>query len=169
MMKLLGAVMILVGCGGIGLSLVAAFRYQEQSLQQLIRVLEHMECELRFRMSPVPELCHSASQVCTGCVRSLLEQLGCEFEKQMIPNAAACMQQAITQQTNLPEKLQKCLLQLGESLGRFDLTGQLQGLQSVKKQAEFELERLRRNQDVRLRGYQTLGFCAGSALVVLFL
>jgi hypothetical protein len=54
-------------------------------------------------------------------------------------------------------------------LGRFDLAGQVQGLQSVKKQAEFELGRLQQNQDVRIRGYQTLGFCAGAALVVMFL
>ena len=62
-----------------------------------------------------------------------------------------------------------CTLQLGDSLGRFDLSGQIQGLASVQKRAEFELEQLRRNQDVRLRSYQTLGLCAGAALVVLFL
>jgi stage III sporulation protein AB len=75
---------------------------------------------------------------------------------------------AIKKQTRLPEKLSQCLLQLGDSLGRFDLSGQLQGLGSVKKRAEFELEQLRRNQDVRLRSYQTLGLCAGAALVILF-
>ena len=169
MMKLLGAVMIFVGCGGVGFSLAAAFRYQEQSLRQLIKALEYMECELRFRMSPLPELCHSASQVCTGCVRSVLHRLGCEMEKQVTPNAAACMQEAITRQTTIPGKLRECLFQLGNSLGSFDLTGQLQGLESVKKQTEFELEQLRQNQDVRLRSYRTLGLCAGAALVVLFL
>ena len=169
MMKLLGAVMIFVGCGGIGFSLAAAFRYQEQSLRQLIKALEYMECELRFRMSPLPDLCHSASQVCTGCVRSVLYRLGCELEKQVTPNAAACMQEAITKQTTMPEKLRECLLQLGNSLGSFDLSGQLQGLESVKRQTEFELERLRQDQDVRLRSYRTLGLCAGAALVVLFL
>lgn len=168
MMKLLGAVMILVGCGGVGFSFAAAFRYQEQSFHQLIRALEHMECELRFQMLPLPELCHSASKVCTGCVKNVLRCLGQRLEEQIDPNAADCMEEAI-KQTSIPERLRKCLHQLGVSLGRFDLAGQVQGLQSVKKQAEFELGRLQQNQDVRIRGYQTLGFCAGAALVVMFL
>ena len=47
MMKLLGAVMVLLGCGGVGFSMVAVCRYQEQALLQLIRALEYMECELQ--------------------------------------------------------------------------------------------------------------------------
>jgi hypothetical protein len=56
---------------------------------------------------------------------------------------------------------------LGETLGRFDLQGQLRGLEAVKKNAEFELEQLRSNQDVRLRNYRTFSICAGAALVIL--
>ena len=161
--------MILLGCGGVGFTVVAAYRRQVYALQQLIRVLEYMECELQYRMTPLPELCRSASQVCTGCVRSVLRQLSMELEAQIIPNAAACMHAAITRHSSIPERLLKCLERLGDSLGRFDLPGQLQGLGSVRKCAEFELEQLRQNQDVRLRSYQTLGLCAGAALVVLFL
>ena len=161
--------MILVGCGGFGFLTVTAYRYQEQSLQQLIKAIEYMECELRFRMSPLPELCIGASQICTGCVKSVLRRLGDELERQALPNVSVCMQKVIEKQNTMPERIQRCLLQLGDTLGRFDLAGQLQGLESVKKLAEFELDILRQNKDVRLRSYQTLGICAGAALVVLFL
>lgn len=161
--------MILFGCGGVGFTVVAAYRRQVHALQQLIRALEYMECELQYRMTPLPELCRSASHVCTGCVRSVLQQLSTELEAQIIPNAVSCMHAALTKHSSIPERLLKCLERLGDSLGRFDLTGQLQGLGSVRKCAEFELEQLRQNQDVRLRNYQTLGLCAGAALVVLFL
>lgn len=169
MMKLFGAVMILFSCGGIGLSIVTAHRRQVQALLQLIRVLEHMSCELQFRMPSLPELCRSASEVCTGCVGEVFQQLGLELEAQITPNAAACMHAAMTKNPDLPEKVRKCLTQLGDTLGRFDVSGQLQGLASVTNLAQFELEQLRCNQDVRLRSYQTLGFCAGTALVILFL
>jgi hypothetical protein len=79
------------------------------------------------------------------------------------------MYAVIAKQSELPEQLRKCMERLGDSLGRFDLNGQIQGLGAVKKCAEFELEHLRKNQDVRLRSYQTLGLCAGAALVVLFM
>lgn len=169
MIKLFGAVLVLLGCGGIGFSVVAAYRYQESSLQQLIRALEHMECELQYRMTPLPELCNSASQVCTGCIRGVLQQLNIELEAQITPNASACMHTVVTRCENLTERIRKCLVQLGDSLGCFDLAGQLQGLRSTKKYAEFELDKLQRNQDVRLRSYRTLGICAGAVLVVLFL
>ena len=169
MMKLLGALMILLACGGAGFAVVTAHRNQERALQQLIRALDYMQSELQFRMPPLPELCGNASQVCTGCVRNVLESLCLELEAQIIPNAPACIYAAVKKQPHLPEKLCKCMMQLGDSLGRFDLAGQIQGLASVRKYTEYELEQLRRNQDVRLRSYQTLGLCAGAALVVLFL
>lgn len=159
----------MVSCGGIGFSLVAAYRYQEQALRQLIRVLEYMSSELQFQMTPLPELCLGASQVCTGCVSRIFQRLSKELDKQYASNAATCMDTVVTKQQLLPSKLQQCLGQLGDSLGRFDLPGQLRGLEAVKKSAEFELDKLCRNQDVRLRSYQTLGLCAGAALVVLFI
>jgi stage III sporulation protein AB len=169
LMKLFGAVMVFLGCGGIGFSLVASYRHQQRCLQQMIQALEYMECELQYRMPPLPELCIGASQVCTGCVSSILLQLSKELEAQITPNAAACIRAVFAKRDDLPDTLRKCFSLLEDSLGRFDLVGQLQGLNSVKKYVGFELEKLYRNQDVRLRSYQTLGFCAGAALVVLFL
>lgn len=169
MMKLIGAFMIMIGCGGSGFALVAAYRYQEQSLLQLTRAVEFMICELQYRMTPLPELCSKAATVCTGCVKKVLNQLHIELEMQVIPDAATCMQVTIADNDHLPERLQECMELLGNTLGRFDLPGQLQGLESVKKKAAFELEQLRRNQDVRFRCYRTLGICAGAALVILLI
>ena len=161
--------MVLFGCGAIGFYMVAGYRRQKNSLQQLIRALEYMECELQYRMTPLPELCSDAAQVCTGCMRQILLRLSMELQAQSTPNAAACMYAVVTNAGEIHNRLKRCLIQLGDSLGRFDLAGQLQGLGSVKKSAEFEWEELTRNQDLRIRSYQTLGFCAGAALVVLFL
>lgn len=166
-MKLLGAVMIIFGCGGVGFILTAAYRYQEQSLLQLVRAVEYMYCDLQYRLTPLPELCANAAQSCNGCVKKVLHQLYIELDKQVVPNASVCMHVIITKNGQLPKKLYRCMEMLGETLGRFDLQGQLQGLVSVKKHAEFELEQLRKNQDVRLRNYRTFGICAGAALVIL--
>ena len=168
-MKLFGALMILLGCGGAGFSMVAGYRRQEQSLRQLIRALEFMECELQYRMTPLPELCNDVAQICTGCVRNILQELSIELESQITPNATTCMHAVVSRSEGVSETLQRCLMDLGDSLGRFDLFGQLQGLASIKKSAEFDLEKLTQNRDVRVRSYQTLGLCAGAALTVLFL
>lgn len=169
LLKLFGAVLVMLGCGGAGVIKVAAYRYQVQTLQQLIRALEYMVCELQYRMSPLPELCQSTSQICTGVLKHILQSLGQELTNQITPDAQTGMTAVVLRYAAIPDRIRKCLLMLGDSLGRFDLNGQLQGLHSVKKNAEFELEQLRTNQDLRLRSYQTLGICAGAALVVLFL
>ena len=57
---------------------------------------------------------------------------------------------------------------MGSSLGRFDLEGQLQGLESVRIYCREQLDELSKDRDVRLRSYQTLGLCAGAALAILF-
>ena len=58
----LGAIMIIAGCGGYGFSLAARYRQQERTLSELINALERMECELQYRMTPLPELCRMAAQ-----------------------------------------------------------------------------------------------------------
>ena len=167
MMKLLGALLIIFGCGGIGFMLVASYRHQEQTLLQLLHAVEYMFCDLQYRLTPLPELCENAAGTCTGCIRKLLHQLRTELDKQVVPDATVCMHVTLKQYDQLPGRLYRCLELLGETLGRFDLQGQLRGLEAVKKNVEFELEQLRRNHDVRLRNYRTLSICAGVALAIL--
>ena len=169
MVKLLGSVLVLLSCTGIGLSLVVSYRKYENALLQFIRALEYMEWELAYKMTPLPELCFNASQECTGSVRDVLQELSGALGSQITPDASSCMSGVINKYDYLPSGLMSCLRQLSASLGRFDLSGQVQGIGSVKKMAELEIEKLSRNKDVRLRSYQTLGLCAGAALVVLFL
>ena len=69
----------------------------------------------------------------------------------------------------LPEAAKNNLLRLGQSLGRFDIPGQVSGLISIKQSVERELNALLTNMEVRIRSYKTLGLCAGAALAILFI
>ena len=59
------------------------------------------------------------------------------------------------------------LLTLGNSIGRFDVDGQVKGMESVRHECERNLQLLQDNRENRLRNYQTLGLCAGAALAIL--
>ena len=78
------------------------------------------------------------------------------------------MRAAMEKCHDLPACLRRPLRQLGQTLGCFDLPGQLQGLKSVQEICRREQARLEQNRDARLRSYQTLGLGAGAALVILF-
>lgn len=167
-LKLVGAVLIIGGCAGVGFSMAAAHRREEAALRQLIGALDYMGCELQYHLTPLPELCRKAAGECTGAVKQVLLQLSAELEGQIAPDATSCMNAAIARTPRLPQRTRKNLLALGSSLGRFDLQGQLSGLDNARNQCRRELDALSKDRDVRLRSYQTLGLCAGSALAILF-
>lgn len=166
--KWIGAVLIFAGCGGFGFSLAANHRNKEKLLRQLMLVLENMECELQYQLTPLSELCRHAVKGSNGIIRDIFLNLSRELDWQMSPDACSCMTAAIKKSPNMPVELRRILLQLGHTLGRFDLSGQLQGIKSVKLSCKTELKRLNRDRDARIRSYQTLGLCAGAALAILF-
>lgn len=167
--KLLGAICIICACGGMGFSMAAAHRREEAALRRLIQVLDHMGCELQYRLTPLPELCRMACEDSRDPVGQVLQRLTQELEAQVAPDAASCMRAAVDKVGKLPTSVRKNLLNLGTSLGRYDLQGQMRGIEAVRIQCRTDLEALTLNRDARIRSYQTLGLCAGCALAILFL
>ena len=168
-LKLLGAILIVAGCGGYGFSLCTRYRKRERALSDLVRALDRMECELQYRLTPLPELCRQTAAESGGRIREVFTSLAGELENQVSPEVRSCMNAALCRVRELPERAKKELLELGQTLGRFDLPGQLKGLEAIRRNCRSELDELSRNREVRLRSYQTLGLCAGAALAILFL
>lgn len=168
-LKWIGAILIIAACGGFGFLMAAAYRKEEASLRQLADTLEFMAWELEYRLTPLPELCRKVSRQSTHGVRTAFQRLADELEGQVSPDVQHCMAAALAKSAELPGLTREAMEQLGASLGRFDLSGQLKGLEAVGKFCARELERLGENRDNRLRSYQTLGLCAGAALAILFI
>lgn len=168
-MKIIGALIVILGCGGFGCCLAAAYRREERMLRQLMGALDFMGCELQYRMTPLPELCREAASHSGSDLRDMLVGLAEELESQISPDARRCMEAALVKQPSLPGRVREVLQQLGASMGRFDLPGQLRGLEAARQACRRDLEALSDNREVRLRSFQTLGLCAGAALAILFL
>lgn len=167
-LKLIGAVFVVVGCGGIGFRIAANHRFEEKNLRQLIGILDYMECELQYRMTPLPELCRQASKEFSGLLGNILHELSVEMNAQNSSDLESCMSVALERVGKLPPLTRDELLLLGRSIGRFDMEGQLKGLEGVRQECRRQVECLSYNRDTRLRSYQTLGLCAGAALAILF-
>ena len=168
-LKGIGAVCILAGCGGFGFSMATYHRREEDDLRQLLSVLDLAESELSYRLTPLPELMQLAQKETSGAIRKVFTTLRRELDAQISPDAASCMEAALSSNSGLPASVCAVLRVLGKSLGRFDLPGQQRGLEAARAQCRSSLEQLGRNRDQRLRSYQTLGLCAGAALAILLL
>jgi len=166
--KLIGAVFVVVGCGGIGFLIAANHRFEEKNLRQLSGILDYMECELQYRMTPLPELCRQASKEFSGLLGNIFHELSVEMDAQNSSDLEGCMSVALERVGKLPTLTREELLLLGRTIGRFDMEGQLKGLESVRQECRRQVETLSYNRDARLRSYQTLGLCAGAALAILF-
>lgn len=167
--KWIGAILVIAGCGGVGFTMAAAYKREEWALRCLLNALDYMACELQFRLTPLPDLCRQAGKECRGVVGQVLTNLARELENQIAPDADSCMYAAISRTDNLPGKTRDALRLLGTGLGRFDMDGQLKGLEQVRSHCRRELDQLAGCRDQRVRGYQTLGVCAGAALAILFI
>ena len=167
--KWIGAILIIVSCGVCGFSVAAGKRREERLLSQLMDVLQFMEADLQYRLTPLPELCRMAAGETTGLLQTVLVNLYRELSWQKLPDAGSCMYAAIQRTGEIPVKVRRLLVQLGHTLGRFDLAGQLEGIQLVRQRCRESLENSRKNVDQRLRIYQTLGICAGTALAVILI
>jgi len=166
--KWIGAILVIAGCGGFGFSLAAGYQREEFRLRQMIRALQYMHSELQYHLTPLPELCRQAGMQASGAIREVFFNLARELDRQTSPDACTCMRSAIRQSRELSSRQRKLFLQLGQTLGHFDLPGQLRGIKSVCGGCKEEVKLLAQSRDARLRSYRTLGLCAGAALAILF-
>jgi len=167
--KWIGAALILLSCGGFGCSIAASYRREIRILRQILDMTLHMESELSYRMTPLPELCRRVGKRTGGVVRDVLKSMAEEMDRQVFPDALSCMRHVLASYSNLPRSAARIFARLGASLGEYDLSGQVKGLEAVRDASYCALQRLEQNRDVRLRSYQTLGLCAGAALVIMFI
>ena len=164
--KLVGAIMVIVGCGGIGFKLAADLRQEIKALRDLIGILQFMECELNYRLTPLPQLCRiSGGQ--GNFLKPLFECFADEMESQASVNISSCMEAAMHKNMGKAEKIRTYLEELGSSFGNFDLDGQLRDIESVRLKCIKRLDALEKDKDIQVRNYQTLGVCAGTALAIL--
>jgi len=167
--KWIGAILILTSCSGCGFSIAAGKRREEKLLLQLLEILQFIERDLQYRLTPLPELCRLAAGESNGIISTVFLNLFRELNWRKQPDAGSCMYAAIQRSGEMPTSVRRLLVQLGHTLGRFDLTGQLHGIQSVQKRCEDVLRNIRKNRDELLRSYQTLGICAGAALAIILI
>lgn len=168
MIKLLGAVCVVTACGWFGFSLSFSHRREEKALTSLIAALDYFQCELQYRMTPLPQLCR---QVCANkqdCIAKVFSRTSQLLESLTAEDVSQCVNQARKEITELPPKTSQILGEFGVTLGNFDLDGQILGIEAVRTNCRQVLEQLRNHREERLRSYQTLGLCAGAALAILF-
>ena len=165
--KLIGSVCVMIACGGYGFYMACQQVSKIRQLENLIKAIHQMKCELQFHHTSLPQLCRSCVKYIDGDVFRVFSLLEKELEDQVVPNACQCMR-VVVEKVGLTDTAIGLILQdLGNNLGTFDLDGQLLSLERIQERCEHDLEHLLKEKASRIRSYQTLGLCAGAAIVIL--
>ena len=168
-LRIIGIVLIIISCGGFGFMTAAAYRNEIVMLRSFISALDYMECELQFRRTTLPDLCRQVACESKGVVRRLFLSLTQELETQISPDVEHCVYAALSKTRDIPKRIRQVFILFGGSLGKFDVDGQIKGLQAVRMDCRRILEGLQLNQVERIRSYRTLGICAGAAVAILLM
>ena len=168
-LKWIGAILVILGCGGIGLGLVRQYCHEARTLRELKKALSIIYSELECRLTPLPNAFLVAAQSVKNPIRGVLLWAEQEMNAQENANALTCMERAVKNASDLPPSAAEILLQLSGTLGIFDLNGQLNELRSAEMVCHRLLEEKLSHENERTKMYQTLGLCAGILLAILLL
>lgn len=169
-MKLLGALLLAGGAAFLGFSAAAQLERRVKSLRAMLGALEHLERELTFRLTPMPELLETLSKQSPSPANAFfarclagLDTLGEHTLSDLWNNAleAAPM--------DLGEEDRRVLRELGGVLGRYDGEGQREALALSRAQLGQCLTTATEERTRLGRVYGALGLTAGALLVILLL
>ena len=170
MLKLLGAVFLLVGGGGLGLGAIRKLEGRVTALRALVEALELMERELGFRLTPMRELLEGTARrvgepvagFLAACARGL-DELG---ER---PLSELWAEEAGERLTALRPRDLEAVLSMGAVLGRYDAEGQRGAIAASREELAGFLAAAAEERRKQGRVYGALGLTAGAFLVILLI
>lgn len=168
MLRLFGAALIVASCSGFGFYIAARYKKEVFCLRKLSAIIQFIEWELEYRLTPLPQVCSSIADKTRFYFSAVFRDLGNALSFQISPDVAMCMHNILLSQNDIPRLSRHYLEILGETLGEYDVDGQLKSLAQLRQSINNHLDEMKEGQKERLRCYQTLGVCAGAALAILF-
>lgn len=170
MIRLLGAALLTMGCGCLGLSAVNRLDSRVRDLRELSAGLEVLERELGWRLSPLPKALEAASggaheraaQFFSFCAKETERLSGAPFRTLWSRGLEQCPLRLNWEDRALLE-------QLGPVLGRYDGDSQRQAVENVLAGLNRQLVQAEDDRRRLGRVYSVLGLTAGLFLTLVLI
>lgn len=167
MLKLLGALCVMAGALWCGFGAVGGLRRRAQTLEELHASLVWMEEELTFRMTPLPRLLERLGKDRQEETGRFFQEVERTLQKDPESGLYQGWRQAMVRHLTMlhPEERQ-VLLEVGQTLGRYDAQTQRQALgRGARRLAAFREEA---QGEVRRLGkvYAALSLAGGAAVIL---
>mgnify|MGYP004679084683 CR=1 FL=1 len=166
MLKVIGIILIIGGSGGYGIARAVRLYRQLRQLRELLAALELLKCELNYTLLPLPELCSVTAKRSRGEIRTFFTAFGSRVELGRRHAAEEALEES---RLNLPSDAAMALLELCETLGRYDMDGENRMLRLSAQRIQSAQARCESEKRQMARSCAALAVCAGIALAILML
>lgn len=169
MLRLIGAALVTLGFAAVGWQAAARLRERAAAISSLLGALELLESEIRYRLTPVPELMKLLAQRAAPPARALFEACRDRLAERREEGFDAVWAESLSALPLLRRPERETLLELGAVLGRYDVEGQERAIAYARRRLERFLRQAEEEQRSRGRVYGALGVAAGLCAVIILL
>lgn len=155
----------------MGLRLAATAKKQQTQTLALIDATLRLRHELQYNLTPLPEVFELLSRAANREIGAFFGNIAARVQR--VEGCAvgfACRRSlAKTPGLCLPEGTRQTLMSLFDTLGKYDLEGNLQAIDLALSRLREQARGLHDSVRARCRTYLTLGVCTGLAVAVILL
>ncbi len=172
MLKLLGAFLIISGCGFFGFKKARFYRERTELFRFLQNGLTLLEAEINYGVTPLPLALKRIEQRVNPICQPLFGRAAVLLqEKKGITAAEAWAKgvQALNEKIPLTDQERDLLLIFGQGLGNSALEEQIKQLTLTRKQLSLFEKRAQTVEDKNEKMWQYLGISAGIVIVLILI
>ena len=171
MLKLIGLSLILAASGAVGAGLAGTVRRQQAQTLALIAALLRIRHELQYRLTPLPEIFAALGGSRNREIAEFFSRLAALLSSAQTCTVGYACRQALrrTEGLCIPAGVRTALMSLFDTLGKYDLDGNLQALDLALGRLREEARQLQGSAAARCKTYVTLGVCTGLAVAVILI
>ncbi|HOB81523.1 MAG TPA: stage III sporulation protein AB [Peptococcaceae bacterium] len=172
MCKLLGAILILLGCSYWGWKISSLYRKRTELFRFLQNGLTMLEAEINYTATPLPLALERVGRKSNRLCQALFLQAAHILQAQKTVSAGEAWQTgiaALAAEVPLSKEESEILQLFGYSLGGSDKEEQLKNIALTKKQLFIVQKKAEEEQGKKQKLCQYLSFCLGAVLVLLLI
>lgn len=170
MLKLVGAILIIIATSWIGFQLATELRLRPRQIQELRSSLALLKTEIDYGTRPLAEACDRIAEAASSGLSQLFQRFGRNLRTLNGQSTYECLRLAIDSEwrkTAMGKAEKGIILKLCQVLGGSNRSDQLHHLEIASENLLMEEQKARVEQEKYEKMVKTLGILSGALLVIL--
>ncbi len=168
MIRLVGAILIVVGSASAGFCMAGNVRRMQRIYRDALRATAYMKSEIECYLTPLHDIYTQLSHVMPKPLSTLFSALHQQARRSLGLLPAVHYSRARQMLKNpLPHELGQIFAEMFDMLGRQDAVAQIRAITLAEERLNEVLINISSEKKERCRAYETIGVCAGIALVII--